>query len=181
MKIHLCCGKQHLSGWINVDSRDFGQEVIADIDKLWDFAEEGMVSEIYCKDGFEHVESAEHFLSEAARVLRTGGRLVIWVPHYKNPSAYRLTHKRLMSWSQFNVFPEPHDLVQTLRVVSNKIYIGHKGSRGWHFIHKFINRHPKYWERLGYVSNIEVTFEKREEQVHLVECDLYHNSRSVKY
>lgn len=101
-------------------------------------------------------------MSEAARVLRHGGKLTIWVPHYKNPSAYRMTHKRLLSWSYFNAFPEPHDVVQALRVRSNRIYIGHKNSSGWSLIHALINQFPKWWERIGYVSNIEVVFEKHD-------------------
>lgn len=149
-----------MKDWINVDAFDFGQQVVADIGKRWDFAEDGAVSEIYCKDGFEHVESAEHFLSEAARVLRVGGTLKIWVPHYKNPSAYRMTHKRFVSWSYFDAFPEPHDAVQNLRVVSNQIYIGHKQSRLWMVPHALINFIPKWWERIGYVSNVEVIFRR---------------------
>jgi predicted SAM-dependent methyltransferase len=149
-----------MKGWVNVDAYDFGQQVVANLDKRWDFAEDGAVSEIYCKDGFEHVESAEHFLSEAARLLRVGGTLTIWVPHFKNPSAYRMTHKRVLSWSYFHGFPEPHDAVQKLRVISNKIYISHKGSKSWKIVHALINLVPKWWERIGYVSNIEVVFER---------------------
>jgi predicted SAM-dependent methyltransferase len=160
MKIHLCCGPQIMKGWINVDAHDFGQEVVADIEKRWDFADDGSASAIYCKDGFEHVESAEHFLSEAARALQPGGTLTIWVPHYKNPSAYRMTHRRFLSWSYFDAFPEPHDAVQDMRVSSNRIYIGRKESKAWGFVHALINRIPKWWERVGYVSNIEVVFTK---------------------
>lgn len=162
MKVHLCCGPTDImKGWVNVDACNFGQEIIANIEERWDFAADGSVSEIYCKDGFEHVDSAEHFLSETARVLRTSGTLTVWVPHYKNPSAYRMTHKRLLSWSYFNVFPEPHDAVQNLRVISNRIYIGHKDSKAWWCVHTLINLIPKWWERIGYISNIEVVFEKR--------------------
>ena len=161
MKLHLCCGPEDIrKGWINVDACNFGQEVIANIEKRWDFVGDGALSEIYCKDGFEHVNSAEHFLGEAAKVLRAGGTLTIWVPHYKNPSAYRLTHKRLLSWSYFDVFPEPHDSVQSLRVISNKIYIGHKESKFWSIPHALINFVPRWWERIAYVSNIEVVFER---------------------
>ena len=159
MKIHLCCGKYLMKDWVNVDACDFGQEVVANIEERWDFAEDDSVSEIYCKDGFEHVESAEHFLFEAARVLQVGGKLRIWVPHYKNPNAYRMTHKRLLSWSYFNAFPEPHDAVQNLRVTSNRIYIGHK-SKPWWFVHALINCVPKWWERILYVSIIEVVVTK---------------------
>ena len=160
MKLHLCCGPQLMKDWVNVDACDFGQEVVANIEKRWDFAEDGTVSEIFCKDGFEHVESVEHFLAEAARVLKVGGTLTIWVPHYKNPSAYRMTHRRLLSWSYFDVFPEPHDAVQNMRVTSNKIYIGRKESKLWKIIHALLNSMPKWWERIGYVSNIEVVFTK---------------------
>lgn len=160
MKLHLCCGPLLVKGWVNVDVIDFGQEVIADLNNAWMFAKDESVSQIYCADGFEHVESAEHMLKEAARVLRPGGTLTLWVPHYKNPSAYRLTHKRLLSWSYFDAFPEPHDAVQNLRVVSNKLYIGKKEDKAFVPIHAFINLFPKWWERLGYVSNIEVVFEK---------------------
>lgn len=161
IKLHLCCGpKDRMKGWVNVDACDFGQEVKADIGKRWDFAGDGEVSEIYCKDGFEHVDSAEHFLGEAGRVLRIGGVLTVWVPSFKNPSAYRMTHKRLLSWSYFDAFPEPHDAVKNLRVISNRIYIGQKESKGWWVVHTFINLIPNWWERIGYVSNIEVVFQR---------------------
>lgn len=81
-------------------------------------------------------------------------------PHFKNPSSYRLGHKRLLSWSFFNAFPELHDKVQNLETISNKIYIGDKESPVWRPIHFIINQFPKWSERLLYVSNIEVIFKK---------------------
>jgi predicted SAM-dependent methyltransferase len=160
LRLHLCCGRNIRKDWVNVDLLDFGQEVVADIEGPWSFAANDSVEEIYCKDGFEHVESAEHFLEEAARVLKPGGTLQIWVPHYKNPSAYRMTHKRLLSWSYFDAFPEPHDRVKNLRVASNRIYVGWKQSFLWKPFHFLINLFPKWYERLFYASNIEVTLKK---------------------
>lgn len=160
-KVHLCCGPVlHLPGWINVDAVNFGQEVVADLNKPWDFVPEGSVSEIRCDDGFEHVLDGNHFLKEAARILKPGGTLQIWVPHYKNPSAYRVTHLRICSWSMFNAYPEPHDVTQALRIKSNRLYIGWKASRLWAPIHALINLFPKWWERFFYASNIEVVFER---------------------
>ena len=67
MKLHLCCGLVLWgNGWTNVDMGDFGQEIKADLNQPWKFAGDGTVSQIECKDGFEHVASAEHFLAEAA-------------------------------------------------------------------------------------------------------------------
>ena len=163
MNVHLCCGTILRKGWLNVDVLDCGQEVVADLSARWDFLNDNSVESIYCKDGFEHQVSVEHFLAESSRVLRPGGILEIWVPHFKNPSAYRVTHRHRFSWSYFNVYPEPHDRVQDLRVASNKIYVGHKGSLFWRPIHYFINLLPRWWERLCYVSNVEVVFEKREQ------------------
>lgn len=161
MKLHLCCGPQIWGdGWINVDAVDFGQEIVADLGKRWTFVEPDSIDCIACKDGFEHMESTEHFLREAARVLKVHGRLEIWVPHFKNPSAYRITHRTYYSWSLFNAFPEPHDCVQNLKVVSNKLYIGRRHSRSSVPLDWVANRWPKWWERLCYVSNLEVIFEK---------------------
>ena len=67
----------------------------------------------------------------------------------------------MLAGSYFDAFPEPHDVVQNLCVISNRIYIGHKESAAWWGVHALINLIPKWWERIGYVSNIEVVFEKR--------------------
>ena len=40
MKVHLCCGKNHKMFWLNVDSKDFGQEVIANLNNRWCFLKE---------------------------------------------------------------------------------------------------------------------------------------------
>lgn len=160
-RVHLCCGPEALlRGWTNVDRLDFGQEIVADLSKGWEFLPAGSVHEIYCKDGFEHFESAEFFLAQASKLLEPGGTLRVWVPHWKNPSAYRLSHRTLFSWSLFNAFPEPHDETKDLRVISNRLYIGWRDSAAWRPIHWLINLAPKWWERFGYVSNIEVVFEK---------------------
>ncbi len=159
-RVHLCCGTAVRKGWINVDIIDFGQEVIANLNEKWEFLEDDAVELIVCKDGFEHQKSVEHFLAESERVLKPGGTLEIWVPHFKNPSAYRVTHRHLLSWSYFDAYPEPHDATQQLRVISNRLFIGRKNTillRPFHFV---ANTSPKWWERLFYVSNIEVVFQK---------------------
>ena len=52
LKVHLCCGIQILDGWLNVDVVDFGQEVVADLNKRWDFLDDNSAEYIFCKDGF---------------------------------------------------------------------------------------------------------------------------------
>ena len=159
MKVQLCCGPVLRPGWLNVDAVDFGQEVIADLNKHWFFLKDEEADYIYCKDGVEHLGSVEHFLQECARTLKPGGVLEINVPHFRNPSAYRLTHRHYFSWSYFDVFPEPHDTVQDLRVTSNRLVLADRGLL-WRLANAIINLWPKQWERLLYVSNIEVRLTK---------------------
>lgn len=159
MKVHLCCGLDNFPGWLNVDAINFGFNTVADLGKEWTFAEPGTVDYILCKDGFEHMDSPEHFLAQAAKVLKPGGVLELWVPHYKNPSAYRITHKTYYSWNLFSVYPEPHDKVK-LKVISNRLYIGRKESAVFAPLHWLINLCPKWWERLFYASNVEVCLQR---------------------
>ncbi len=160
LKVHLCCGRHISKGWTNVDAVDYGQEIVADLTKRWDCFEDNSVDYIFCKDGYEHQPSVEHFLSECSRVLKPGGILEIWVPHFKNPAAYRITHLHFISWSYFEVFPEPHDKVQNLKILSNRIILGKEDNFPWSFIHNVMNISPKWWERLFYVSNIHVKLQK---------------------
>ena len=162
LRVHLCCGPKNIrKDWINVDAVDFGQEVVADLGNAWTFLEDGSVDYIFCKDGLEHQASIEHFLGESARLLKPGGILEVWVPHFKNPSAYRVTHKHWMSWSYFSVYPEPHDAVKSLKPVSVRLIIGRRDASLWKLVHHVINWFPAWWERFLYVSNIHARFEKQ--------------------
>ena len=158
-KVHLCCGKNQLPGWINVDVLDFGQEVICDLNGPWSFLSDNSVDQIFCKDGLEQMDSIEHFLMESERSLRRGGKLHVNVPHFKNPSAYRLTHRHLFSWGYWSAFPEPHDPAKSLRVISNRLTI-YDDVPPWRWINAIMNVWPKMWERLLYVSNIDVVLQK---------------------
>ena len=160
-KLHLCCGFDYKEGFVNIDNIPGGvQDVRADLNKQWDFAKTNSADYIYIKDGLEHLDSLEHFFKEAARALKPGGKLEIWVPHYKSPSAYKITHKTFLSWSTFDSFPEPHDPVKNLRVVSNRLIVE---PRVFPFtmLNPIANIMPKFWERLFYVSSIRVVLQKK--------------------
>jgi len=159
LKYHLCCGPTKiLPGWINVDREKFGQEVVADINLEWKFAKSGSASYILIEDGLEHVKSLEHFLKNASRILADGGTLEIQVPHFKNPSAYRFTHKHFFSHSMFSIFPEPHDKVQDLRVEKIKLLVDNRLPLS--VLNFIANIFPKYWERFFYVSGLRIWMKK---------------------
>ncbi|MBM3281761.1 MAG: hypothetical protein FJY86_00245 [Candidatus Diapherotrites archaeon] len=159
MHYHLCCGPQKiLPGWINVDREKFGQEVVADINKPWSFSKPGSAEYILIEDGLEHVESLEHFLESASRILKVGGTLEIQVPHFKNPSAYRFTHRHFFSHSMFTIFLEPHDRVQDLRVTKIHLLVDKRFPLS--LLDIFANAFPAIWERFFYVSGIRVWLTK---------------------
>ncbi|MEM4257195.1 MAG: methyltransferase domain-containing protein [Candidatus Diapherotrites archaeon] len=161
MKLHLCCGKQILEDFINVDQLDFGQEIVADLNKKWKFAKNNSVEYIYIKDGLEHLESLEHFFKECERVLKPKGIVEIRVPHYKSPSAYRMTHKHYFSWNFFNTFPEPHDNIKKLKVISNQLIFEPKVFP-FTLMNILTNLFPKYWEKFFYACEIKVKLQKTE-------------------
>lgn len=158
--VHLCCGTLlHTDpGWINVDAVDLGQQVVADLGKPWDFVAPASVDLFYCKDGLEHQQSVPHFMAEVSRALKPGGKLEVWVPHFKNPGAYRMTHTHWFSWEYWHAYPEPHDATHDLRVVTNELIVG---SPSWLApLNALANAIPRVWERLGYVGNLHVVLEK---------------------
>lgn len=158
VSIHLCCGPKKKEGWINVDREDFGQEIVADINKKWTFAKPGSVDHILIEDGLEHLDSVEDFLENAERVLKKGGTLEIKVPHFKNPSAYRVTHKHYFSYSLFHTFPELHDKIKNLRMKSAKLIVDNRFPLS--VLNVPANLVPNLWERLSYVSGLHVILEK---------------------
>lgn len=159
VKYHLCCGLDYRPGFVNVDDLEGGpQDVRANLNQPWAFAADGSAEYILIKDGLEHLNSVQAFLAEASRVLVPGGRLEIQVPHFRCPSAYRLTHLHFFSWSYFDVYPEPHDSVRDFRVVKNELIIEKKFP--FSLLNHVANLAPKFWERAFYVSGLRVVLEK---------------------
>jgi predicted SAM-dependent methyltransferase len=159
-KLHLCCGFDYKTDFINVDNIPNGiQDITADLNKDWDFAKTNSIDYIFIKDGLEHLNSLEHFFKETERVLKPGGKIEIWVPHYKSPSAYRLTHKHYFSWSFFNAFPEPHDPTQNLKVISNKIIV-EANKFPFTLLNHVANINPKLYEKFFYVASIRTILQK---------------------
>lgn len=155
LKLQLCCGKDLKQGWVNVDYGNFGQEVKADLNKRWGFAKDNSVDYIYCKDGLEHLESAVHFLSECGRILKKGGIAEIIVPHFKNPSAYHITHHQWFSWRGFQRYPLPTEK-SDLKLIQNKLIIEDNiPPLNW-----LANISPVWWEKFFYVCGLHLKFRK---------------------
>lgn len=95
LKLDLGCGKNPREGFIGVDSRDFGQQIVADLRKPWPWAD-GSVEEAHTSHMVEHLTAEEriHFVNELYRVLKPGAKCTLIVPHWGSCRAYGdLTHQ----------------------------------------------------------------------------------------
>lgn len=95
LKIDLGCGKNVREGFIGVDSRKFGQPIIADLRKAWPW-KSGSVDEAHSSHFIEHLTGPEriHFVNELYRVLKPGANCQVIVPHWASCRAYGdLTHQ----------------------------------------------------------------------------------------
>jgi SAM-dependent methyltransferase len=104
-KVNLGCGKDICAGWVNVDKADLpGVDVRHDLTQLpLPFADDSC-TEVLCKDVLEHLDYLP-LLKDIHRILRTGGRVTIRVPHFSSKDAYAdPTHRRLFTTNTFRYF-----------------------------------------------------------------------------
>lgn len=95
LKLDLGCGKNPQPGFVGVDVRDFGQDVVCDLRDTWKWQDDS-VDEVHCSHFVEHLTAREriHFVNELHRVLRVGAKALIIVPHWSSARAYGdLTHQ----------------------------------------------------------------------------------------
>jgi predicted SAM-dependent methyltransferase len=81
-KLNLGCGSNLRPGWINIDLFNAHADLQLDLREKWPFADAG-IKHIYSEHVFEHFEfrrEVPHLLSEARRVLETGGFFEVGVP-----------------------------------------------------------------------------------------------------
>jgi predicted SAM-dependent methyltransferase len=86
-KLNLGCGPNPKRGWINIDLFDSRADLRLDLREPWPFANNS-ISYIYSEHVFEHFELQEevpHFLSEAHRLLQSGGIFDMGIPDTEWP------------------------------------------------------------------------------------------------
>ena len=98
-KINLGCGLEKKEGFIGIDIRNFGQEIIRDITKGLPF-DDNSVDEIYSSHALEHIERKDipFVWEEVYRVLKHGGIVTIIVPHVREKQAFMMAH--LSYWEE---------------------------------------------------------------------------------
>jgi len=105
-KLNLGCGIKQEKGFINIDIKDFGQELTLDLTNSKLPYKNNSITEIKATHFFEHLNQDQiiKLLNECHRVIKKGCRLFIVVPSYKHEGAYILQHKMLFSTATFSDF-----------------------------------------------------------------------------
>lgn len=106
--VELGCGPRKAPGRIGVDLVDLpGVDVIASLEDGLPFLPDASVDEIHAYSVFEHVRNFEQLMREMLRVLKPGGRVHCFVPHFSNPYYYSdYTHIRFFGLYTFYYFCE---------------------------------------------------------------------------
>jgi len=91
IKLDLGCGTKKKEGYVGVDVRAFdGVDVVCNLgSEPWPWAD-GTIDEMHCSHMVEHLKPFErvHFVNEAFRCLKSGGKLTIATPHWSSSRAY---------------------------------------------------------------------------------------------
>ena len=76
-KLNLGCGNDWKEGYINIDTdKNTKADMHIDISKKLPF-KTNSISEVYCKNLFEHIPNPLNFLLEIKRVLKSKGKAII--------------------------------------------------------------------------------------------------------
>lgn len=105
MKINLGCGEKLLDGWVNVDKYPIDATVIqGDISEGLSFPD-SVADEILMDNVIEHCQSIPEVMKEVHRLLKKGGKLHLYTPHYTSNSSWRdPTHIHHLSYFSFDMF-----------------------------------------------------------------------------
>ncbi len=121
LKLHLGCGTNKLSGWVNIDSvKGCGPDQVLDLMQPLPYTDES-VDEILGEDLLEHFDKYMRFVvfGEWARVLKIGGTITVQVPDLE---------KILSKQRKFGGLENFMDFIFGENMWRSEIYIGHFGN-----------------------------------------------------
>jgi len=126
IKLNIGCGSRNEIGYIGIDIRDCGQEIVWDITEGIPFPDNS-VDDIWTSHFLEHLtdDESQNFLRECYRILKTGGTFHSSLPHGNDPTAFYFDHKTF--WNEDRIFTIPtisglegFEVIENKTITSNK-------------------------------------------------------------
>ena len=101
-KLNIGSGSNPMKGFINIDNRDLGDNMVWDVRGGLPFPDNS-TENIFTSHFIEHLsdEASLKFLEECLRVLKPKGKLSVVVPHVTSPWAFYPGH--LSFWNEARV------------------------------------------------------------------------------
>lgn len=125
IQLNIGCGNDNKKGYINIDNRDLGYNMVWDIIEGIPFPDES-VTNIYSSHFIEHLDDKESqdFIREGLRVLKKGGFLCIRCPHATTVGAILWGHKTFWNQDKIEALEKMDEPVGKFIIVENKEWEG---------------------------------------------------------
>lgn len=138
MKLHLGCGTNKLTGWVNIDSvAAVNPDLVHDISEPLPYPDLS-VDEILAEDLLEHFDKYARYLvfGEWVRVLKVGGTVTVQVPNFR---------KILFRYFKFG-YDNFVDFIFGENMFRSEVYLGHFGNHKWGYSEKTL---PEFVKTFG--------------------------------
>ena len=106
LQLNIGCGKKSEDGFIGMDVRDCGQEIVWDVRDGIPFPDNSL-DFVWSSHFMEHLTNAEAkaLFHDIYRVLKIGGITQHILPHIKDPTAYYFDHLSFWNEERIDTLP----------------------------------------------------------------------------
>jgi predicted SAM-dependent methyltransferase len=109
--IELGCGPNPPANVIGIDHFALpGVHFVTNLEEGLAMIPDNSIDEIHSHHFMEHIQNFEGLMCDIHRILKPGGKNVVFVPHFSNPHYYSdYTHKRFFGLYTFDYFSSPEN------------------------------------------------------------------------
>jgi ubiquinone/menaquinone biosynthesis C-methylase UbiE len=104
--LDIGCGKRKVDNAIGIDKLlDSDADIVLDLDTFPWSLKSNSFDFIFCRHILEHLDDVVGVMEEIHRVAKPGAKVIIEVPHFSHPDAFRdPTHKHYFSYFTIEYF-----------------------------------------------------------------------------
>lgn len=121
IKLDIGCGERPNKGYVGMDVRDCGQEIVWDARQGIPFPDNS-VDEILTSHFLEHLDDAEgiDFIQECMRVLKHEGQMKNRLPHLVSDTAFYFGHKTFWNEARVNALQRMTEKIEPFIIIMNE-------------------------------------------------------------